>query len=183
MDIESLIDGCRKGQTQALGELYKRYSEQMFGVCYRYVGVEDSARDVLHDAFIHIFSAIKQFHSSDEVALKAWLRRIMTTESLVYLRNHRIEHSVIPIEDLPEDDSLISESDAESIPEEVLMDMVTHLPEGYRTVFNMYVFESYTHKQIGEKLGINEKSSSSQYYRAKCLLAKQIKEYLNRDGQ
>jgi len=183
VDIKSLIDGCRKGETQALGELYKRYSEQMFGVCYRYVGIEETAQDVMHDAFIHVFSAIKQFHSSDEVALKAWLRRIMTTESLVYLRNHKMENSEIPIEDLPEEESIVSESDAESIPQEVLMKMITHLPEGYRTVFNMYVFESYSHKQIGEKLGINEKSSSSQFYRAKCLLAKQIKEYLNRDDR
>ena len=183
MDIKLLIDGCRKGETPSLGELYKRYAGQMFGVCYRYVGTEDTARDVMHDAFIHVFSAIKNFHSSEEEALQAWLRRIMTTESLGYLRRQKMGFQEIPIDNLPEDESPVDEADAERIPKDVLMEMVTRLPDGYRTVFNMYVFESYSHKEIGEKLGINEKSSSSQFFRAKSLLAKQIKEYLNREDR
>lgn len=151
----------------------------MYGVSYRYIGDEETARDVMHDAFIHMFNAISNFHSSDIIALQAWMRRVVTTEALGYLRSHRMEMSNMEIDNLPEEETPVDETETEKIPQDVLMDMIAGLPEGYRTIFNMYVIDSFSHKDIAKKLGISEKTSSSQFFRAKSLLAKQIKEYLN----
>lgn len=171
-----LIEGCRAGKEAARKELYTLYSKQMLAVCYRYTGDVDAAHDVLHDGFIKIFT---HFTFRGECTLSTWVTRIMVTQSIDYLRRkQRFDRLVLNEEQLPDipDEASVAET-GNRLSEEVLLSFVAELPDGCRTVFNLYVFEEKSHKEIAELLHIKEHSSTSQLYRAKSLLAKRIKEY------
>lgn len=148
----------------------------MLAVCYRYTGDMDEAHDVLHDGFIKIFS---NFTFRGECSLATWMTRVMMTQAIDYLRRkQRFTQLVVNEEQLPDviDEASVAESGS-GLSEEVLMKFVAELPDGCRTVFNLYVFEEKSHKEIARLLHIKEHSSTSQLFRAKCLLAKRIKEY------
>ncbi|RGM45536.1 MULTISPECIES: RNA polymerase sigma factor [Bacteroides] len=171
-----LIEGCRAGKDSARKELYTLYSKQMLAVCYRYMGDIDAAHDVLHDGFIKIFT---HFTFRGECALSTWVTRVMVTQAIDYLRKRqRFSQLVVNEEQLPDvpDDTYIAEN-GNRLSEALLMRFVAELPDGCRTVFNLYVFEEKSHKEIAELLHIKEHSSTSQLHRAKSLLAKRIKEY------
>ena len=148
----------------------------MLAVCYRYMGDIDAAHDVLHDGFIKIFT---HFTFRGECALSTWVTRVMVTQAIDYLRKRqRFSQLVVNEEQLPDvpDDTYIAEN-GNRLSEALLMRFVAELPDGCRTVFNLYVFEEKSHKEIAELLHIKEHSSTSQLHRAKSLLAKRIKEY------
>ena len=148
----------------------------MLAVCYRYVGDIDEAHDVLHDAFIKIFS---NFTFRGECSLATWMTRVMMTQSIDYLRRkQRFNQLIVSDDHLPDvvDEAEAAESGSQ-LSEEILMQFVAELPDGCRTVFNLYVFEEKSHKEIARLLHIKEHSSTSQFHRAKSLLAKRIKEY------
>ena len=171
-----MVEGCRAGDNAARKELYTLYSRQMLAVCYRYTGDMDEAHDVLHDGFIKIFS---NFTFRGECSLATWMTRVMMTQAIDYLRRkQRFTQLVVSEEQLPDviDEASVAESGS-GLSEEVLMKFVAELPDGCRTVFNLYVFEEKSHKEIARLLHIKEHSSTSQLFRAKCLLAKRIKEY------
>ena len=171
-----LIEGCRAGKDSARKELYTLYSKQMLAVCYRYTGDVDAAHDVLHDGFIKIFT---HFTFRGECALSTWVTRVMVTQSIDHLRSRqRLAQLVVNEEQLPDvpDDESLAETGAR-LSEEELMKLVAELPDGCRTVFNLYVFEEKSHKEIAEMLHIKEHSSTSQLHRAKNLLMKRIEEY------
>jgi len=153
-------------------------------VIYRYVGNDDDAKDVLQDTFIKAFESFHSFTWEGEGSLKAWLSRIAVNRSLNMLRSRKtITASPVPLESLGEPpDLIVEEPDAQEvscIDISVIMDMVSQLPDGYRTVFNLYCIEGYNHYQIAEMLGISEKTSSSQLKRAKAILASKIKAFIN----
>lgn len=177
MDCEiELVEGCRAGDNAARKELYTLYSRQMLAVCYRYVGDIDEAHDVLHDAFIKIFS---NFTFRGECSLATWMTRVMMTQSIDYLRRkQRFNQLIVNDDHLPDvvDEAEAAENGSQ-LSEEILMQFVAELPDGCRTVFNLYVFEEKSHKEIARLLHIKEHSSTSQLHRAKSLLAKRIKEY------
>ena len=148
----------------------------MLAVCYRYVGDIGEAHDVLHDAFIKIFS---NFTFRGECSLATWMTRVMMTQSIDYLRRkQRFNQLIVSDDHLPDvvDEAEAAESGSQ-LSEEILMQFVAELPDGCRTVFNLYVFEEKSHKEIARLLHIKEHSSTSQLHRAKSLLAKRIKEY------
>lgn len=146
-----------------------------FSVCSRYMANDDDAKDVLQDALIKIFTKAENFEYRGKGALLAWSKRIVVLEALDFLRRKKtiplIYEDNIP--ELEDDDNL----EVEDIPQDVLFRMLQNLPEGYRIVFNLYVLEDKTHKEIGEMLGIKEKSSASQLSRAKKILRQQIDLY------
>ena len=149
----------------------------MLAVCYRYTGDIDVAHDVLHDAFIKIFT---KFSFRGESSLLTWMTKVVVTQSLDYLRmQKRKSQWIINEEQIPDVPEL--SNNEEHLTEEQLLMFVAELPEGCRTVFNLYVFEEKSHKQIAELLGIKEHSSTSQLHRAKYMLAKKIKEYKNHE--
>lgn len=171
-----LIKGCRAGDDSARKKLYTLYSKQMLAVCYRYTGDMDVAHDVLHDGFIKIFT---RFSFRGESSLATWITRVMVTQALDYLRKQkRMSQLVIREEQLPDIPDISEAGNNGMISEEQLLAFVAELPDGCRTVFNLYVFEEKSHKEIGELLRIKEHSSTSQLHRAKYLLAKKIKEYI-----
>lgn len=186
MDSEiELIEGCRAGKEAARKEVYTLYAKRMLAVCYRYTGDLDAAHDVLHDGFIKIFT---NFSFRGECALEAWVRRVMVSQAIDYLRRQkRWSEWMLHEDNLPDvpDESVEAEAvEAGSLlSEEVLRQMVAELPQGCRTVFNLYVFEERSHKEIARMLHIKEHSSTSQLSRAKYLLAKKIKAYQDHEAK
>lgn len=176
-----LIRGCRAGENAARKRLYTLYAEQMLTVCYRYTGDIDAAHDVLHDAFIKIFT---RFSYKGESSLKTWMTRVMMTASIDYLRQQkRMGQWVTSEEEFPDIADPDQMEGSERISNEKLMEFLAELPDGCRTVFNLYVFEEKSHKEIAKLLGIKEHSSTSQLHRARQLLATKIKEYSSNEKE
>lgn len=187
MDNElELTDRCKRGEVTAFKEVYDEYAGSLLAVCLRYVGNQMDAEDILHDAFLKIFRSFDKFTYQGKGSLKAWLYRIVINEALEFLRGLKSgEKDVEDVDKLDidiEDESESEEpdtNDMNSLSQEQLMRFIKELPTGYRTVFNLYVFENKSHKEIGELLGITERSSSSQFSRARRILRTKIMEYLN----
>ena len=156
--------------------LYDRYAGFLTAVCSRYIENKEDVKDLMQDSFIRIFSSIGSFEYRGEGSLKAWMSRIVINNTLKYIRDN-IQKGMISIdEDIPDvPDEEIPE--ISEIPPSVIQEMIRRLPEGYRTVFNLFVFEGKSHKEIAMLLGIKENSSASQLHRAKALLAGRIREY------
>ncbi len=173
---EILVDKLRRGDSGAQRELYSRYCGVLMAIAVRYMASKDAAEDLLHDAFIKIFHSIKKFEYRGEGSLRAWMSRIVVNLALQELR----EQTRVRTTSLDQVTELLQEPmpPPEQIPREVLLQFIAELPDGYRTIFNLFCVEEYSHRQIAQMLGINEKSSSSQLLRAKRLLATKIKSYI-----
>lgn len=174
-DIQ-LIESCRKGNRVAQKVLYDRLAPRMFPVCIRYVGDRTVAEDILQDGFITLFTRLDSYKG--EGSFEGWARKIFVTTALMYLRK---KDALKMSDDLQEARWLKTDtvSPVENIGYKELMDMVTDLPVGFRTVFNMYAVEGYSHKEIAEVLNISEVTSRSQFSRARAILQKKIKEREN----
>jgi len=173
-----LSELCRQGDDLARKELYERFAGKFFGICLRYAGDRDTAQDLLHDGFIKIYSSFDKFTWRGDGSLRAWMERVIINTALQYLRKNDVMSLTTELDEVKENYDEPDTSDIDRIPQDVLMRFISELPDGYRTVFNLYIFEEKSHKEIAELLGINEKSSASQFYRAKTTLAKLVKEYM-----
>ena len=181
MEEIELSEQCRLGNNRARKELYEQYAGRMLGICLRYTGDRDTAQDLLHDGFIKSRVYMKTIPFPTKSS-RAWMERVMVNTALQYLRKNDVINQSTPLEELPEEYEEPDASDVEAIPQKVLMQFIEELPAGYRTVFNLYTFEDKSHKEIAQVLGINEKSSASQLFRAKSVLAKRVKEWIMHNG-
>ena len=179
MNEAELVECCKRKDMTAQNELYQRYAGEMFALCIRYSGNRDFAKDLLHDGFLKAFTSLDKFFYRGEGSLKAWLSRIMVNTALEAIRK-QTQHIELDIETAPkiadpeyEDDDKI----VKNIPQETLLRFISELPDGYRTVFNLFTFENKSHKEIANLLHINEKSSSSQLHRARTILMNRVKQY------
>ncbi len=167
MTDEELVKGCIENIPSCQKLLFERFSRKMMGVCLRYAGRSEEAEDMLQNGFIKIFEKLSTFRGTG--SLEGWIRRIMVNESLAYLRKNKAMQMNIDIEDakykVPGNSHV-----GESMNEKDLLKIIQQLPAGFRTVFNMYAIEGYSHKEIAEALGISEGTSKSQYSRAKTHL-------------
>lgn len=177
---ENIVRLAKKKDTASLRKLYDSHVQYLTAVCSRYIGEKDGVKDVLQESFIKIFSAIDRFEWKGEGALRAWMKRIVINESLMYLRS-KVRNGQISFVEEPPDTIEEEDPQIDDIPMSVLQKIIRGLPTGYRTVFNLYAFEGKTHKEIASALGISENTSYSQFSRAKSILAKQIKEYLRNE--
>ena len=167
------IDACKNGDKEALGELYTTYANRLLGVCRHYVKDDNSAHDILHDAFIIIFMSIQDL--KDESKLEGWMITIVRNLSLKYLQN--TEKEAIPLSCLNIEIQEAACEKQKKIELELLLSAIESLPEGNREVFKLSVLEGLSHKEIGEQLGINPHSSSSQLFRAKKTLRAMLINY------
>lgn len=179
-DEAALVRRAQSGDTAAMKILYESNVQYLTAVCYRYLGSQDDAKDVLQEAFIKIFSAIGRFEFKGEGSLRSWMTRIVINESISRIRKKKKDIEVFVVDHLP--DIPDEDPDPEGIPPSVLMDLISKLPPGYRTILNLHVFEQKSHKEIAAMLGIKENSSTSQYHRAKAMLAEMIRKYRNEQG-
>jgi RNA polymerase sigma factor (sigma-70 family) len=165
-----LINGCVVGDREAQKALYHRYSAKMFSVCLRYAKDYHSAEDVLQEGFIKVFKYISKFRH--EGSFEGWIRRIFINTSIEFLRKSISLYPIVDAEDKPID--IMDENHFDDLDHQDLMHMVQSLSPGYRTIFNLYVIEGYSHKEIAKMLEINEGTSKSQLARARVLLQKKI---------
>jgi RNA polymerase sigma factor (sigma-70 family) len=166
---ESLIILCKRGDEKAQRELYDKFSGKMFRVCYRYLQNQMDAEDALSNGFVKIFQGLNKLEYRGKSATEAWMKKIMINECLMFLRKKKVfsgiseevenvmESAVIPVDDLEVEE---------------IYALILKLPDGYRTIFNLYVIEGYNHKEIGAQLGISENTSKSQLHKARIMMQK-----------
>lgn len=172
-----LLEAIRSGEREALRRLYDRYSGYAMAIGLRYLPEDDEVRDVLQDSFVRILTSIGQFNYHGEGSLKSWVSRIVSNRSVDYLREHQRFRVVSGIPDEPDEEE---EPDVGGVPPDVLTKMIGRLPVNYRVVLNLYVFEQRSHREIAQLLDIKESTSSSLFFRAKKMLARMIKDYINK---
>lgn len=177
-----VIERARNGDRKAVKQIYDRFSSYLTATCARFITNENDLRDVLQDGFVKIFTSLDQFVYRGEGSLKAWARQIMVNQCLKLMRSKRrsvpimYEENLRDLEVVEDDDE--GPPDIHNVPAEVLQRMIRELPEGYRTVLNLFVVEEKSHKEIASLLGITESTSASQFFRARKILADKLKEYL-----
>ena len=166
---EELLNGCKKGNRSFQKALYERYCQKMLVVCLRYSRTTAEAEDILQEAFIKVFHAIKDFRQ--ESKLETWITRIMVNTALNFQRKKLYLFPMVDVQEieLPEQEVSLS-----SIHFTQLLEMIQSLPQGCQIVFNLFAIEGYNHKEIAETLGISEGTSKSQYSRARLLLQEKI---------
>ena len=175
--VERLIRRIKDHDRQAMAELYQQFVGLLSSVCYRYVPSDHDAKDVLQNSFIKIFTAISTFNYQDDTSFLAWMKRVVTNEALDFLKNRKRITFVDITDNIQE--VVADEQSVEYLSADELHQLITELPDGYRTVLNMFVFEGYSHKEIAKLLGIRESSSASQYFHAKRMLAKKINDLMD----
>jgi RNA polymerase sigma factor (sigma-70 family) len=169
-----LISGCIEGNRRMQEELYRRFSPRMYAVCLRYAGTAEEAQDILQEAFVKVFKKLATFRS--EGSFEGWVRRIFVNTAIEHFRRKKYLQPVTEKEENTLEGNYLSVLD--DLAERDILDLVQQLSPGYRTVFNMYVVEGYTHKEIGEMLGVSEGTSKSQLSRAKVILQELVKKFL-----
>jgi len=177
IDEQQIIDGCVHGESWAQKLVYEQYSEQMMGVCVRYVSDRETAKDLLQDAFIKVFTNISAYAGTGSFA--GWIRRVFVTTALEFLRKNDALKQSMSIDDV---DLFIEQKDVtvlETISANELMKCIESLPNGYRTVFNLYAIEGYAHAEIANMLDISENTSRSQFMRARKMLQKSVQSLTN----
>jgi RNA polymerase sigma factor (sigma-70 family) len=174
-----LIEGCIRGDRKLQHELYKRYAPKMYGVCLRYAGNVEEAEDILQEGFIKVFNKMTSFRG--EGSFEGWIRRIFVNTAIEHYRKKIYLQPITEYEENTVEGKYLSVLD--DLAEKDIIQLVQQLSPGYRTVFNMYVVEGYTHKQIAEELGISEGTSKSQLSRAKLILQDLVKKYIDKRKQ
>ncbi|HAQ66135.1 MAG TPA: RNA polymerase subunit sigma-70 [Bacteroidales bacterium] len=177
-----LIRQCIKGQTEAFGKLYDRYAPVLLSVCLRYLPVRAEAEDILQECFIRIFEKIGEFKVRPEASFEGWMKRIVVNKALNHIRDKNRNRLFVEGSDpgmwpdVPDDEP---GSGFPNVTADEVHQMIQKLPDGYRTVFNLYVMEEYGHKEIAAMLGCSENTSKTQLLKARNMLKKRIVELQN----
>lgn len=167
---EQIIAGCRAGDRKYQELLYQRFASKMFTVCMRYAAESNSAQDLLQEGFVKIFKNIEKFRG--EGSFEGWIRRIFVNTCLEFVRKKANMYVVQDTETVKVE--YHDENALQKLMKEDLMEMIQSLSTGYRTIFNLYVIEGYSHKEIAELLNVTEGTSKSQLARARYLLQKKV---------
>jgi RNA polymerase sigma-70 factor (ECF subfamily) len=175
---ENILEGCISGKREFQELLYKKHSGKMFALCLRYVRNREEAEDVLQDGFVTVFKNIKNFRRDG--SFEGWIRRIIVNTALMHLRSRKKEMNFSDIDEVGNKFHPESHFDVSSqINANELLRMLDKLPEGYRMVFNLFAIEGYSHKEIGELLGINEGTSKSQLSKARNYLQDSLQKIMS----
>ena len=174
MEITRLIKRCRQGDAEALGELYNAYSQKMKGVCRRYISDDQDINDVLHDAFVIIFTSFDKLR--DDRKAEAWMMSITRNVASKY-KDHLMTRPFVPLKEAEQLPMPENKAEVRGVPLEDVLRLIERLPEGYGQVFRLSVFDGLSHKEIANMLGIEPHSSSSQLARAKRMLREMMQRY------
>ncbi len=168
MSLDKLINDCKNRDAKAQEQLFKLYSSKLFAVCLKYSRNYVEAQDNLQDGFLIIFDKINQFNFKG--SFEGWLKRVMVNNVLQQYRN--VSFLELVTKDIPEQVEV--ELDDESISLEYLLKIIQELPDRYRLVFNLYVIDGYSHKEIAEMLEITTGTTKSNLARARMILKEKI---------
>ena len=173
-----IIDGCRAGRQSAFRELYDKYASPMLGVCFRYSKNRDDAEDILQEGFIKVFQKIDKYKGIG--SFEGWIRRIMVNTAINHYKANLKYAYHEEFTDRNKIGTVNNEAEKyfveESVSKNEIMGIVQKLPDGYRLVFNMYVIDGLTHKEIALDLGVSENTSKSQLSKARRMLRNLITE-------
>jgi len=172
MTEEDFIKRCLENDPRAQKELYRRFAPRMFGICLRFTKNKMEAEDVLQEGFIKIFTRLKDYRNDG--SLEGWIRRTMINTAINYYKKRAKQFSDVQIESMEITDNMV-ESAIDKLSANELLSVIQELPDGYRMVFNLSVIEGFTHKEVGDMLGISENTSKSQLSRARTVLQGKIK--------
>ena len=176
---EQLIAGCKDGKPRAQKEIFEQYASVMLSVCVRYVNDRETARDILQEGFIKLYTKIDTYSGIGSFA--GWVRRIFVTTALEYMRQTDALKQSASIDEYS--NSIIDNDTTvlDKISADDLLGYIAKLPDGYRTVFNLYAIEGYSHTEIGEMLEISESTSRSQFMRARKILQKNVQSFIGQE--
>lgn len=175
----NIIAGCRKRDPRAQRLLYSMYASKMLGICKRYACDTEIAQDILQDGFIKVFDKIATYKG--EGAFAGWIRRIFVNTSLEYLRKNSCMKFSVPVDECLNLEDDFNVSALSKLNTDDLLACIEELPVGYRTIFNLYAIEGYSHTEIAEMLRIKESTSQSQLMRAKRLLQKNVQSLIGKE--
>jgi RNA polymerase sigma-70 factor, ECF subfamily len=181
-----LIREVKKKDRRALEQLHDQYAPVLLGICLRYCGNRADAEDTMHDAFIKILSKIDSFLERPNGSFEGWMKRITVNTALNFLREKSKMFKRVELEPIQEwlsdeqEEEISMAGFAGLLEKEEILEIICELPYGYRTVFNMYIFEEYSHKEIAEILNVNESTSKSQLFKARAILKKKILDVLSK---
>ena len=175
---EDIAKGIRKGDNQAMRHFYAQYGGLLAAACSRYVNNDDDVKDLMQDAMVNIIQNIDNFTYKGKGSLRAWATRIVVNQALNFVKSQKRFLDTFADKDLGNLSLADNEEpDISDVPAEVIHRLISQLPDGYRTVFNLFAIEGKSHKEIAALLGIKADTSASQFFRAKNILAKQIENY------
>ena len=176
MNLKNIIEIVKQKNRVGQKVLYERYVNTFFRLSFRYVKKQNDAEDCVMEAFMKIFEGLQQFDYQSDIQTEAWMKRIVVNQSLKCLR----KRNALLITDFQES-TFTDIADENYIEEDLsakqILELILQLPDGYRTVFNLYIIEGYSHSEIGELLGISENTSKSQLFKAK----RALKQLLNKE--
>lgn len=178
MSLEKLIKQCANKDKKAQEEVYRLYSGKLFALCLKYSRNKTEAEDNLQDGFITIFNKIKQFRHKG--SFEGWMKRIVINTAL---QTYRQKNVLNLVHEEYVSDEVVVELEEEDISLDYLLNLIQNLPNQYRLVFNMYILDGYSHKEVSKKLGISEGTSKSNLSRARAILKKRIEEDQNESGR
>jgi len=169
---EKIIQGCKKGKQRYQEELYHLLAPKMYGLCLKYANDRDDAKDIMQDGFIKVFGKIDQF--GEKGSFEGWVRRIMINTALEKYRSQVTMYSLD--ERMPLSDEGVQSTVIDNLSAEDLLGLIGQLTPKYRMVFNLYAIDGFSHKEIGEMLGISEGTSKSNLSRARVILQEKVRE-------
>lgn len=170
MNDEQLVNKCLEKDTLAQKQLFEFYSRRMMGVCLRYSKDMDEAKDVLQMGFIKVFEKLEMYNHQG--SLEGWIRKIIVNTALDNIRKNKKLQNNVEIEKVDFQLQNANENAIDVLSAQDLLKVIQSMPTGFRTVFNMYVIEGFSHKEIAEELNISVSTSKSQFSRARVYLQK-----------
>ncbi len=167
MNLDGIINDCKQGNHVAQQKLFEYLSPKMMTICLRYLGNREEAEDVCQMSFVKLFKNIQEYNK--EGSFEGWVRRIFVNTSLDQIRKNKKTKYDVSVDDV---DYRIENNDftLENMAAEDILKLVEQMPTGYRTVFNMFAIEGFSHKEIAVHLEITENTSKSQFKRARGYL-------------
>ena len=182
---QQLLLAIGNGDREALRRFYERYAGYATAIALRYIPQREQMADVLQDSFVKMLTSVHQFQYRGEGSLKAWVARIVANEAVDCLKAKARLMFTDKLPDAPAEEAWIAnsstiEADIGNVTPEELTRLIGQLPDNYRLVLNLFVFEQLPHREIASRLGIKESTSASLFFRAKRQLAKLIREHLNK---
>lgn len=163
-----------EGDRRMQEEMYRRLSPRMYAVCLRYASNAEEAEDILQEGFIKVFKKLDSYRGDG--SFEGWVRRIFVNTAIEHFRRKKYLQPVTEKEENTIEGKYVSVLD--QLGEKDILELIKQLSPGYRTVFNMYVVEGFSHKEIGEMLGISEGTSKSQLSRAKVILQDMVRNFI-----
>jgi RNA polymerase sigma-70 factor (ECF subfamily) len=172
-NLEKVIEGCKKEKRKAQLELYENYAPLLLSVCMRYVADKSEAEDILQESFLKILKNIREYTGKGH--FENWMKKIVVNTAITHFHREKKHYYHDEIEEVSDVVLKYSLTPDKEFDAKELQELISKMPEGYRIIFSMYAIEGFKHREIAEKLKIEESTSKTQYLRAKNWIIREMK--------